>query len=247
MMKRLITPLLLLTCGMLNAQQGAGLVISEILPNPAGTDSPFELIELVATRTINFTATPYTVVVCNNGTANASGWVAGGSLSYAFEVNTGTVNAGDVVYVGGSSMVTAGTVLRSINTGTTNGDGFGNFASGGVVGNGGTNADGIAVFNSGAAALTSSTVPVDAIFYGSGTGTAVVNAGADGYQLPYNEHYTGGKLQSASFLAPDPASAQYLSAAGTFNPTTGTFTTPRVWTLSATRDSGSLSGAVCSS
>lgn len=220
---------------MLNAQQGAGLVISEILPNPAGTDSPFELIELVATRTINFTATPYTVVVCNNGTANASGWVAGGSLSYAFEVNTGTVNAGDVVYVGGSSMVTTGTVLRSINTGTTNGDGFGNFATGGVVGNGGTNADGIAVFNSGAAALTSSTVPVDAIFYGSGTGTAVVNAGADGYQLPYNEHYTGGKLQSASFLAPDPASAQYLSAAGTFNPMTGTFTTPRVWTLSSTQ------------
>jgi Secretion system C-terminal sorting domain len=234
-MKRLLTPLLFLTCGLLNAQQGAGLVISEILPNPSGTDSPFELIELVATRTINFSTTPYTVVVCNNGTANTAGWVAGGSISYAFEVNTGTVNAGDVVYVGGSSMITTGTVLRSINTGTTNGDGFGNFATSGVVGNGGTNADGVAVFNSAAATLTSSTVPVDAIFYGTGTGTAVVNAGADGYQMPYNEHYAGGKLQASAFLAPDPASAQYLSAAGTFNPTTGTFTTPRVWTLSATQ------------
>ncbi len=220
---------------MLNAQQGAGLVISEILPNPAGTDSPFELIELVATRTINFSATPYTVVVCNNGTANTSGWVAGGSLSYAFEINSGSVTAGNVVYVGGNSMVTTGTVLRSINTGTTNGDGFGNFATGGVIGNGGTNADGIAVFSSPVASITSTTVPADAIFYGSAVGTAVVNAGLDGYQMPYNEHYTGGKLQSTSFLAPDPASAQYLSAAGAFNPTTGTFTTPRVWTLSSTQ------------
>jgi hypothetical protein len=234
-MKRLLTPILFFTCGLLNAQQGAGLVISEILPNPSGTDSPFELIELVATRTINFATTPYTVVVCNNGTANSSGWVAGGALSYAFEINSGTVAAGNVVYVGGSSMVTTGTVLRSINTGTTNGDGFGNFSTSGIVGNGGTNADGIAVFSLPVASLTSSTVPVDAIFYGTAVGTALVNSGADGYQMPYNEHYTGGKLQSTAFLAPDPASAQYLSAAGTFNPTTGTFTTPRVWTLSATQ------------
>lgn len=234
-MKRLLTPILVLMCGLLNAQQGAGLIISEVLPNPSGTDSPFELIELVATRTINFATTPYTVVVCNNGTANASGWFSGGSLSYAFEINSGSVTAGNVVYVGGSSMVTTGTVLRSINTGTTNGDGFGNFATGGVVGNGGTNADGVAVFSSPVASITSTTVPADAIFYGSAVGTAVVNAGLDGYQMPYNEHYTGGKLQSTSFLAPDPASAQYLSAAGTFNPTTGTFTTPRVWTLSSTQ------------
>lgn len=213
------------------AQQGAGLVISEALPNPAGTDSPFEWIELVATRTINFTATPYTVVVCNNGTANTQGWVAGGGLTYAFEITTGTVNAGDVVYVGGSSMAPTGTILRSINTGTTNGDGFGAFNTAGVVGNGGTNADGIAVFANPASALTPATVPVDAIFYGSAIGSALVSAGNAGYQMPYNDHYAGGKLQATSFLAPDPASAQVLKAAGVFNPTTGAFTTPRVWTL----------------
>jgi hypothetical protein len=213
------------------AQQGAGLVISEALPNPAGTDSPFEWIELVATRTINFTTTPYTVVVCNNGTANTLGWVAGGGLSYAFEITTGTVNAGDVVYVGGSSMAPTGTILRSINTGTTNGDGFGAFNSAGVVGNGGTNTDGIAVFANPVSALTPATVPVDAIFYGSAIGSALVSAGTAGYQMPYNDHYAGGKLQATSFLAPDPASAQVLKAAGVFNPTTGAFTTPRVWTL----------------
>jgi hypothetical protein len=213
------------------AQQGAGLIISEALPNPAGTDSPFEWIELVATRTINFTTAPYTVVVCNNGTANAQGWVAGGGLSYAFEITTGSVNAGDVVYVGGTSMAPTGTVLRSINTATTNGDGFGNFASGGIVGNGGTNADGIAVFASPVSALNPASVPVDAIFYGSAVGSALVSAGTAGYQMPYNDHYAGGKLQATAFLAPDPGSAQVIKAAGVFNPTTGAFTTPRTWTL----------------
>jgi Secretion system C-terminal sorting domain/Calx-beta domain len=220
----------------LTAQNGPGLIISEALPNPAGTDSPFEFVELVATRTINFSVTPYTVVVCNNGTGSALGWTAGGALSYGFEISSGTVNAGDIVYVGGSSMAVTGTILRSVNTGTTGGDGFGNAGTGGVFGNGGGNADGIAVFASPVAALTSSSVPADAIFFGTGTGTSVVNAGADGYQLPVNDLYPGGKLQASSFLAPDPASAQTIIAAGTFNPVTGSFTSARSFTIGAFTD-----------
>ncbi len=231
MKKALISIFTIFQCALLSAQAGPGLIISEILPNPAGTDSPFEFAEFVATRTINFASTPYTVVVCNNGTATAQGWISGGVLSYAFEINTGTVNQGDVVYVGGSSMAATGTILRAINTGTTAGDGFGSFATGGVFGNGGTNADGIAVFASPVAALTNTSVPIDALFFGTGTGTAVVNAGVDGYQLPFNDVYAGGKLQAASFLAPDPASGQVLVATGAFNPTTGSFTTLRSWAL----------------
>jgi hypothetical protein len=49
------------------------LLISEYLANPNGTDSPFEFVELRATRTINFATTPYSVVVANNGTATANG------------------------------------------------------------------------------------------------------------------------------------------------------------------------------
>lgn len=216
------------------AQAGPGLVISELLPNPTGTDSPFEFVELVATRTINFATTPYSVIVCNNGTATTSGWINGGAITYGFEINTGTVNAGDVVYVGGTSMAATGTILRAINTGTTNGDGFGTFNTGGVFGNGGTNADGIAVFASPIASITNSTVPADALFYGAAAGTAVVNAGVDGYQLPVSDLYPGGKLQTTSFLASDPASAQLLVAAGTFNPTSGSWTTGRSWTVNAT-------------
>ena len=218
----------------MSAQQGPGLVISEILPNPAGTDSPFEFVELVATRTINFATTPYSVITCNNGTATNAGWITGGAISYGFEITSGTVNAGDVVYVGGSSMMATGTILRSINTGTTPGDGFGNFNSGGVFGNGGTNADGIGIFASTIASITNSSVPVDAIFYGTTIGTALVNTGLDGYQLPINDIYSGGKLQSNSFLGPEPASAQFIVASGTLNPTAGAWTTGRSWVTSAT-------------
>lgn len=216
--------------GMNSFSQNPGLVISEILANPSGTDSPFEWIELVATSNINFATTPYTVV-CNNSAATVNGWTEGGSITYAFQISTGTVNAGDVVYVGGSSMAPTGTKIRTINTGTTAGDGFGAAATGGVVGNGGSNGDGIAVFNLASAAITNSSVPVDAIFYGSALGTAVLNNGADGYQLPVNDLYTGGKLQANSFFAGDPGGDQSIRATGLFNTQTGLWSSQRNWTV----------------
>ena len=213
---------------------GAGLLISEVLANPNGTDSPFEFVELRATRPINFATTPYSVVFNNNGTATTNGWIAGGTLSYGFSITSGTVATGDVVYVGGSSMIPTGLQLRAINTGTTAGDGFGTAATGGVLGNGGANADGLAVFDVGIGSITSSTVPIDAIFFGTGAGTAVVMGGAAGYELPVNDTYAGGKLQTASFIASDPASDQYLVATGTFNLGTCSFSTNRTWANSPT-------------
>ncbi|MBS1795988.1 MAG: carboxypeptidase regulatory-like domain-containing protein [Acidobacteria bacterium] len=221
-----------------SACPGPGLLISEVLTNPAGNDSPFEFVELRATRPINFATTPYSVVFNNNGTANANGWIAGGSISYGFSITTGSVNTGDVVYVGGSSMVPTGPKLRTINTATTAGDGFGTAAAGGVLGNGGTNADGVAVFDVAIGSLTNSTVPVDAIFFGTGTGAAVVAGGTAGYQLPVNDRYSGGKLQSTSFLAPDPASDQFTVATGTYDLGGCTFTTPRTWANSTTLTDG---------
>ncbi len=214
--------------------QTPGMVISEYLANPAGTDSPLEYVELVATRPIDFTVTPYTVVFANNGTATTNGWRAGAALTYAFAITTGNVAAGDVVYVGGSSMAPVGTKLRTIDTGTTAGDGaIGNANATGVLGNGGTNADGIAVFDVAVASLTSSTVPVDAIFLGTGTGTAVVSGGTAGYELPVNDRYTGGKLQSTSFFALDPVSGTPTHATGTLNTGSGVWTTTRTWANTA--------------
>ena len=73
--------------GMNSFAQNPGLLISEILPNPSGSDSPFEWIELVATSNINFASTPYTVV-CNNSAATLNGWIEGGTVTYAFQINT---------------------------------------------------------------------------------------------------------------------------------------------------------------
>ena len=212
---------------------GAGLLISEVFTNPSGSDSPFEFVELRATRPINFATTPYSVVFTNNGTATANGSIADGTISYGFNITTGTVNTGDVVYVGGSSMIATGPKLRTIDTGTTNGDGFGSPAAGGVLGNGGGSADSVAVFDIAVTSITSSTMPVDAIFFGTAAGTAVVSGGAAGYQLPINDTYAGGKLQAASFIAPDVGS-NFLIATGTFSTETCAFTTNRTWTDSPT-------------
>jgi len=236
MKKILIAFSTLIGFAQISLAQGPGLVISEFLANPAGTDSPFEYVELVATKTIDFSVTPYSVVFTNNGTATASGWIAGGGITYGFDISTGIVNQGDVVYVGGSTMVPTGTKLRVINTGTTNGDGFGNFNTGGVLGNGGGNADGIGVFALPTTSLTSNTVPIDAIFFGTGTGTAVVSGGTAGYQMPYNDLYPGGKLQSTAFLAPDAGSTQVIIATGTFNNVTGSFTTARNYAIAPATD-----------
>lgn len=222
--------------------QNPGLLISEILANPNGTDSCKEYIELRAAKNINFSLTPYTVIVCNNGTATQKGWVEGGAVTYAFEINSGSVNQGDVVYVGGSCMNIAGTKIRVKNVKTATGDGgIGTPSAAGVVGNGGSNADGVAVFNLPVASIDSSKVPVDAIFYGSAIGSALVSSGNKGYQLPLNDIYPGGKLQSSSFFGPDPGSDVIVTASGTYNYLSDTWNVPRSWTAGTTTTDGTSS------
>jgi hypothetical protein len=243
--KKLTLTLLLALSSIISIKaQNPGLIISEFLANPPSTDSPYEYIEFRATKFIDFALTPYSVVVCNNGNATSAGWIAGGSLSYGFSINTGTVNPGDVVYVGGTLMAPTGVKLRMINTGTTAGDGFGTAASGGVVGNGGTNADGIAVFATGIASITNSTVPVDAVFYGTAIGSATVASG--GYELPVNDLYSGGKLSGTSFIGPDPGSGINVIANGTFDTITNTYIANRTWSTGTLTDgtSGVILGSV---
>lgn len=225
--------------------QAKGLIISEFLTNPNGSDSPYEYVELVATTSINFASTPYTVVFTDNGTATSNGWKAGNSVSYAFLISSGSVTAGQVVYVGGSSMAplsNGGVALRTRNTGSSSGDNFGSSNSGGVLGNGGSNCDGIAVFNVAASAITSSTVPVDAVFFGSAVGSAYKSS-TSGYQMPVNDLYSGGKLGTSIFMAPDPAADEIVKATGgTYDPATNAFTTARTWakTTSASYNTTSL-------
>jgi predicted extracellular nuclease len=220
----------------------AGLLISELFANPAGNDSPFEYVELIATQSINFATTPYTVIFANNGSATTNGWIAGAGITYGFSITSGSVTSGQVVYVGGSSMAPTGTKLRTIDTrsvgsGGSNGDnGLGNGADGGVLGNGGANADAVGVFDLAIASITDTTVPIDAVFFGTGIGTAVNSGGADGYVLPINDLYPGGFLQATSFFAPDPL-ANTIFATGAYNPAgAGIFTTNRTWATGSLTD-----------
>ncbi len=214
--------------------QNPGLVISEAFVNPSGTDSCKEFVELVATQSIDFSKTPYTVIVANNGTATVRGWKEGKSITYAFEINSGTVNTGDIVYVGGSCMKINGLKIKTINNMTTAGDGgIGNINATGVFGNGGSSSDAIAVFASGVSAIDSTTAPVDALFYGTAFGTAINSSGAAGYQLPVNDLYNGGKLNASSYLIGDPG-ANYIVATGKFNTVSQSFKTARTHTTTST-------------
>lgn len=231
--------LLLLICLGLAAQdklmaQNPGLVISEIFVNPAGTDSCKEFVELVATQDIDFSKNPYTVIVANNGTATVRGWKEGKAITYAFEINSGSVKIGDIVYVGGSCMKINGLKIKTINNMTTGGDGgIGNINATGVFGNGGSSADAIAVFAKSVSTIDSTSVPVDAIFYGTAFGTAINSAGAAGYQLPVNDLYNGGKLSSTSYLIGDPG-ANYIVVTGKFNKVSNSFKSARTHTTTNT-------------
>lgn len=216
------------------------IVISGYMANPASTDSPFEYIQLLATKNIDFSSSNYSVVVANNGTATSSGWVNGGAITYKFDLTTGTVSQGDVFYVGGSGKLLNGSGstdmsslkwIRAINTGTTGGDGFGTANTSGVLGNGGANADGIAVFTG--TSLTSSSKPLDALFYGASVGTAKPTSG--GYVMPDNDRYSSSQGTfgngTNTFLFSDPGSGQYTKLSGTYNLTTSSWDVGRTSSL----------------
>lgn len=240
--QKMLLSLLTLSSGAAFAQ-GPGLVIQRFFTKPAsGNESPYEFVELVATRTIDFSTDHYTVVFCDAKDASTVGWPQGGAFSYGFEIpaSAGVVTAGTPIYVGGSSLSIGGSsckIGRQINTSTTGGDGFGNAATGngGVLGNGGGHADGLAVFNTTAAAITSATIPADAVFFGTAPGNA-----AGKFKVPANDMYAGGTFGTGagnSTLASDPGGGQYVVGTGTFNTVTGTWTTARSWATSTVQPS----------
>ncbi len=220
----------------------AQILVSGYLANPASTDSPFEYVQLVATQAIDFSVTNFSVVWANNGTATSNGWIAGGAVSYGFNLTSGSVARGGVFYVGGSGKlingsgstdISSGNWIRTINTGTTAGDGFGTAASVGVMDNGGGSAGGIAVFTGLTGAITASTTPIDAVFYGTAIGTAKPASG--GYTLPDNDRYASAQGTfgngTNTFLFSDPASAQFTSLVGSFDPENNIWVTARTSTL----------------
>ncbi len=237
-MKKILSILCLILFAKLGFSQ---VVISGYLANPASTDNSFEYVQLLATENINFANTPYTVVWLNNGTATAKGWVEGGSLTYGFLLNSGTVNQGDVFYVGGNSKLIDGagstdisgeTWIRAIDIVNNDGDVIGVKGSGGKLGNGGGNADGIGVFNVELTTTSTTVKPIDCIFYGSGIGNAL--SGTNGYLVADNDLYNSSQglfgEGTNTYLAVDAnISDIYVNFSGTYDLTSKTWTTARTW------------------
>ncbi len=220
------------------------IIISAAMINTPSSDSAYEYVQLIATQNIDFSTNNYSLVFLNNSAATVNGWVTGAAISYKFNITSGTVSRGDVFYVGGSGKRIDGSGstdisslnwIKTINTVTTAGDGFGNASVSGVLGNAGANADGVGIFLG--TAIDSSSVPLDAIFYGSSIGSAFSNATSPfkGYKVPTNDHYDHaqglfGQGTNTYFNFGRNLQDTLLSFTGTYDTITHTWTTPRATT-----------------
>lgn len=235
-MKKLLTVLCFILFAKLSFSQ---IVISGFLANSFGGDANHEYVQLVATENINFANNSYTVVFLNNGTATSKGWVEGNSTTYSFLLNSGTVNQGDVFYVGGdgkfingssSTDISSATWIRTINTGTVDGDIFGTKSSGGSLGNAGSSADGIGVFSGQLSTTDSTKKPIDCVFYGSSVGSAY-SSSTVGYTVADNDFYNSGQglfgEGTNTTLVSGGGSGSFTAFTGTFDGGSKTWTTKR--------------------
>ncbi|MBB6237845.1 hypothetical protein HDC90_002469 [Pedobacter sp. AK013] len=154
-------------------------IITGWIADPMGTDANNEYIQFLATRDINFTTTPFSVVSSNNAGASTpqiyptNGWALGDLRTYKFNLTSGTVSKGQYFYVGGanklinstgSTSIASSKWIRSFNYSTTNGDGFGTKTSNLLANSG--NAYGIAIFEG--TTVDASTKPIDVVFVSTG-------------------------------------------------------------------------------
>jgi len=205
----------------------SAIIITGVMPDPRGTDAPatgasgtfpnpymggaslhagpYEYMQFMALEDIDFSITPYSVVVAKNTTATGAvegGWAAGGDKTYKFNLTRGIAPKGSFFYVGGTAFSlngynTCGIVdighanwIRTIayNNPGISFDGFGKQTSGLFPNISATlSFTGIGVFRG--TAVTEGSVPVDAIFFGLSI-TSAYNADYEwGYRVPNNERY----------------------------------------------------------
>ncbi|MFD2287516.1 hypothetical protein GJU39_08085 [Pedobacter petrophilus] len=222
----------------------SALVITGYLTDPSNGDGNYEYIQFKATRDINFAATPYSVVTCNNAgilAAPAIGWATGGVRTYKININSGTVKKGQFCYVGGNKNIWgAGTTnisssvwISSTQYATVNSVDFGT-ATANLLANSG-NLAGIAVFEG--LTVTGTSTPLDVVMYG-GNG-AVYTAGPPeaGYRITNNDKYStiqnrktvlfyGAGTNTNKFAFPSTA-GMFTMLGGVYNSATGIWSTGR--------------------
>ncbi|WP_256001874.1 MULTISPECIES: DUF5689 domain-containing protein [Pedobacter] len=182
----------------------AAIIISGFMADLEGGDGNYEYMQFLATRDINFSVTPYSVVVTNNAGASnpggfpSLGWAtgslatSGNARTYKFNLTSGTVAKGQYFYVGGSAKlingpnstsISSAKWIRSFNYSTTNGDGFG-LKTSGLFANSG-NASGFAVFEG--TDVDVNKAPIDVVFIGAGG--SLFNGSTVGYRIANTDFY----------------------------------------------------------
>lgn len=223
----------------------APIIITGYLTDPSGTDANYEYIQLMATRSIDFSVTPFAVVTNNNAGASVaptSGWATGDARTYKFNLTSGTVAQGQTFYVGankniwgaGSTDISAAKWFGK-QYGTVDGDGFGTKTTNLLANSG--NGAGIAVFDK--TTVDASTIPVDVIMYGGGGPVYSAGPPERGYRITNTDYYDEKNpitLAEQPYFAMGsntgkfafPTTANFSKLGGKYNKTTGRWTTARL-------------------
>ncbi|MGV3764483.1 MAG: DUF5689 domain-containing protein [Chitinophagaceae bacterium] len=185
----------------------AAMIISGYMADAEGGDGNYEYMQFLATKDIDFTETPFSVVVTSNagsssptGVFPTKGWATGSDAvtgttarTFKFNLTQGTVSKGEFFYVGGASKLINGANstsiakakwIRSFNYTTADGDGFG-LRTSGLFANSG-NASGFAVFEGTNVDVNSA--PIDVIFIGAGGSIYQADPGV-GYKIANTDFY----------------------------------------------------------
>ncbi len=189
------------------------LIISGFQSDPKGGDGGYEYVQMLATKNINFAATPYSIVFCNNaGTASSAnpldaGWATGGQRTIKWDITSGSVQKGQFFYFGFQGKKingSAGTYAfpaetnwyqKTYSTTATNlGDGglvrASNYGTSGPWANSG-NSCGVAIFKG--TTVTEASTPEDVLFVATGGGAALYDATKNpilGYRICNNDWYS---------------------------------------------------------
>jgi hypothetical protein len=153
----------------------------------------YEYMQFMALKDIDFSKTPYCVVVANNRIVRKDGWAHGDNYTFKYNLTQGSVKKGEFFYVGSTANRLAGYYptglsadissfnwIRKIKEGDPGDDGMGDPMTS-LLKNGGTNADGVAIFKG--TKVTSDSVPLDAFIWGDQVGGAYPG-GDYGLQAP---------------------------------------------------------------
>ena len=217
-LKTILSAMLIACCSIGNIH--GSVLISGIMADPASYDNVYEYVQFMTSERIDFSETPYTVIICNNGTIlHPSGWLTGSTLTYAIQLDSGVVEMGETFYIGGPTPKLNGPNSEDIHLKNwfaidcTAQDGAGGIGLKqqwriGMVGNGGPSADGIAVFAGKAEDLTEENVPLDCVFYGDAVGDAAA------YQYRLTD---GTLLDEEDDIYPSPGKECLMKFEGVYN------------------------------